>query len=67
MVSIQEIIADVKQRPGYVAPLPRQIDFADKAVLLTLTLPDNSLAKILALSYAESLAAGHLSEPLLDQ
>lgn len=67
MVTMQEIIADVKQRPGYVSPLPTQIDFADKVVLLTMTLPDNSLAKILALSYAESLAVGHLSEPLLDQ
>jgi hypothetical protein len=67
MVTMQEIIADVKQRPGYVAPLPAQIAFADKVVLLTMTLRHDSLAKILALAYAESLAVGHLSEPLVDQ
>ena len=63
---MQEIIAEAKQRPGYVAPLPGQIAFADRIVLLTMTLPDTSLAKVLALGYAESLAAGHLSIPLLD-
>lgn len=67
MVNMQEIIAEVQQRPDYVPPLPTQIAFADKVVLLTMALPDNSIAKILALAYAESLAAGHLSESLLDQ
>lgn len=67
MVTMQEIIADAQQRPGYVAPLPGQIAFADKIVLMTTTLPDNSLAKMLALAYAESLAAGHLSDSALDQ
>jgi hypothetical protein len=67
MVNMQEIIAEAKQGSGYVAPLPEQIDFADKIVLLTMSLPDTSLAKLLALGYAESLAAGHLSVPFLDQ
>ncbi len=67
MVTMQEIIVDAQQRPGYVAPLPGQIAFADRIVLITMTLPDNSLAKMLALAYAESLAAGHLSDSLMDQ
>lgn len=66
MVTIREIIADAQQRPGYVAPLPGQIAFADRVVSLTIALPDNSLAKMLALAYAESLAAGHLSNSALD-
>ena len=67
MVTMQEIIADAQQRPGYIAPLPQQIAFADKVVLLTMNLPDNSLSKVMALAYAESVAAGNLSESNLDQ
>lgn len=67
MVTMQEIIGDAKLRPGYVAPLPEQVVFADKVVLLTMDSPDNSLSKVMALAYAESLAAGNLSDSLLDQ
>lgn len=50
---MQELIEDAKERPDYIPPNPEQCAFADRVVLLTQNRGDNSLAKMLALGYAE--------------
>jgi hypothetical protein len=63
---MQELIEDVRERPGYIPPTLEQSNFADRVVLLTQDRGDSSLAKMFALAYAEWCLVGNMSEPLID-
>lgn len=65
--SMIDIIEDARNRPDYTPPSAQQVAFADKVFLLTMNLPHNSFAKLLAIAYAQSCAQGHLSNPFLDE
>lgn len=52
-ITMQELIEVARERPGYIPPTPEQCGFADRVVLLTQNRADSSLAKMLALAYAE--------------
>lgn len=64
---MQELIEVARERPGYIPPTPEQCGFADRVVLLTQNRGESSLARILALAYAEWCLVGNMSEPLIDR
>lgn len=53
LITMQELIEVARERPGYIPPTLEQCNFADRVVLLTQNRADSSLAKMLALAYAE--------------